>query len=76
VVGSRTTRAGARIGTEAATHLVLLLRPAGLAGPELRLALRNAFDARVSEAGGEEHAVDLIPQDGRSLDVGVHVRLR
>ncbi len=72
-LGSRPTLSG---GTDPAyTVANLTLHVAGPGqGTEMSVSIRNLFDARYADPGGEEHLQILLPRDGRSLRVTIRHR--
>lgn len=65
-MGSRRTLAGGEAGAHLLVNLTVLAHglPGGL---EVSGSLYNLLDARYADPGSEEHAQDLIPQDGRTF---------
>jgi outer membrane receptor for ferrienterochelin and colicins len=68
-MGSRRTISGATLGAATTANLTLIapLRP----GLELIGTARNLFDVQYSDPVSDEHRQDAIPQNGRTLRIGV-----
>ena len=73
-MSSRLTLAGRTLGP-AATASVTLLGPIRR-GFELDVTARNLFDAQYSDPASNQHRQDDIPQNGRTLRIGVRWTLR
>jgi outer membrane receptor protein involved in Fe transport len=72
-LGSRPTLGGT--SDPAYTVANLTLHAAGPGpGTEVSVSVRNLFDARYADPGGEEHLQVLLPRDGRSVRVAIRHR--
>jgi iron complex outermembrane receptor protein len=71
-VASRTTVAGTTVGAVTLAHLTMST-PIG-AGLELFGTVRNVFDAAYRDPASEEHAMDAIAQNGRTVRAGIRWR--
>lgn len=69
-LSGRGTLAGSTVPGYALVNLTVLGRPFRR-GPEFSASLYNAFDHRYADPGGQEHRQASIPQDGRSIRLGV-----
>ncbi|MES1254810.1 MAG: TonB-dependent receptor [Acidobacteriota bacterium] len=73
VLGSRRSLAGATLPTVVTANLtaiVPLTRTLNLTG-----SLRNLFDESYADPASDAHREDLVPQNGRTLRIGVRVKL-
>ena len=68
-MGSRRTLSGATLGAATTANLTLIapLRH----GLELVGTARNLFDVQYSDPASDQHRQDTIPQNGRTLRIGV-----
>jgi iron complex outermembrane receptor protein len=71
--GRRRTLAGGAAGGHLVTNVVLFSRE-WLPRAAVTLGVYNVFDRSYGDPGGEEHAQDVIPQDGRSYRLQVGYR--
>ncbi len=69
-LGDRLTLSGNHAAAYVLTNVTLLYRPLR-ENLELSVGLYNAFDEKYFDAGGAEHVVDQIPQDGRTFLIKV-----
>jgi outer membrane receptor protein involved in Fe transport len=72
-MSSRRTLAGATL-SPAATANVTVVAPVGKRF-ELVGSVKNLFDIQYADPGSDQHIQDTIPQNGRTLRVGLRVKL-
>jgi outer membrane receptor protein involved in Fe transport len=72
-LGSRRTLAGATL-QPAATAGVTIIAPVGSAF-ELFGGVRNLFDVQYADPASDSHRQDVIPQNGRTLRVGLRWKI-
>ena len=73
-IGSRATVAGYRVDA-ATTADLTVIKPLGSLF-ELVGSVRNLFDVDYAVPGGSQHLQDTIPQNGRTLRVGLRVKIK
>jgi iron complex outermembrane receptor protein len=73
-VGSRMTLSGGRAAA-ATTADVTVTKPFG-SSFELVGTVRNLFDVDYAVPGGSQHVQDTIPQNGRTMRVGLRVKIK
>lgn len=73
VMSSRRTLAGERAGGHSVTNLSLIA-PKVLGRLAVSTTIYNLFDARYGDPGSEEHAQDIIEQDGRTFRVKASIQ--